>query len=277
MIHLSCVAHSQHFKFINTLRIACTKTQVCLHGYEDVHTHANSSPLIWPPPSHTILFPVSKLSSITGLASVPTLPVVLYLLLTISRVPPNTALEGVCLHDICTLKGTYACVRCSVCVGASVHCTASWLHKLTGRCNLRVSHMYTHSQTHAHSKAEELAVFSSSHCCESDPWDTEKPQCQVCRFSLPPRKAETIQIQRAADGRGGHREQGVGVQSVLHTHQHTADTHRHTAGHHRESIERAKEDACSSPQNSVEYTNKTAAQGDCGATRPVKWQKFLCN
>lgn len=228
MIHLSCVIHSQHFKFINTLRIACTKMQVRLHNYEDIHTHANSSPLICPPPSHPILFPISELSSITGWASVPTLPVVLYLLLTISRVPPKTQLwrECVCMTYVLWKAHMRVWDALSVCVGGLVFTTLQ-VGCINYQADVTIGfhkciHTGTHTQTH--SKTEELAVFSSSHFCESDPWDAEKPQCQVCRFTLPPWKAETIQIQRAADGRGGHREQGVGVQSVLHTHQHTYNT-----------------------------------------------------
>lgn len=93
MIHLSHVARSQHLKFINTRTRTGVLVQKCRHAHTiiNTHTHAHMCKTLTPNLSHSPTSnPPSNLGavkqSVTGWALAPTLPVVLYLPLTISRV-----------------------------------------------------------------------------------------------------------------------------------------------------------------------------------------------
>lgn len=143
------------------------------------------------------------------------------------KTPPKPR-QGVCICMPYTVWKTHVSVLSSsseilcvcVCVGYGACSSLSWLQKLPGRCNLRVF-----TQTHTHNRRDRGAgsIFIISAACESEPWDRERPQCQVrwfffCVLTSTEGSNNTTQI--GADGRGGHREHWGGVQSVLRTHQH---------------------------------------------------------
>lgn len=130
---------------------------------------------------------------------------------------------NVYLHDTYTLKGTCKCVikllRDALCMCAcvcvresySACCSASWLHKIPGRCNLKVStHACTHIQTDRVG-----SIFIISLPAKLSPESQKGPSQVRWFFFWPPQKAETIQYREEQTAREAT-ESAEGACSLSH-------------------------------------------------------------